>query len=351
MRQPGYSRALQLHAEARAISEALGDRACGNLGVCYNRTGKYARALELHVLLGTAGMGAGRGGAGQGARAAHRLGGGSDAAESEAAAAESGAYEEACGAWWAEMQEQARGQAATAAGSTMCVLEYSLLFDDRLVIWVLSGAGELLGSATVPTAAHRAASNSAGGKPTHAMRFGGHKLGIQVRLQEARDSMKVRGRHAMASGGRAEQRSLSDAGSEEGKNSSECGQRKILKSCQGCKLEQGEAYSERGNKCKVCGLKFDQCRCQETDDETRERVLLRELYAALVAPVEEHITGAEEELIVPHKERFEVLWAALIDAHGHFLIERHVLRVSPSLRLAHQRRSALDSSALGTWCS
>jgi hypothetical protein len=54
---------------------------------------------------------------------------------------------------------------------------------------------------------------------------------------------------------------------------------------------------------------------------------------------------------VPHKERFEVLWAALIDAHGHFLIERHVLRVSPSLRLAHQRRSALDSSALGTWCS
>ena len=69
MRQPGYSRALQLHAEARAISEALGDRACGNLGVCYNRTGKYAQALELHVLLGTAGMGAGRGGAGQGARA------------------------------------------------------------------------------------------------------------------------------------------------------------------------------------------------------------------------------------------------------------------------------------------
>ena len=46
----------------------------------------------------------GRGGAGQGARA-HRLGGGSDAAESDAAAAESGAYEEVCGAWWAEVQE------------------------------------------------------------------------------------------------------------------------------------------------------------------------------------------------------------------------------------------------------
>jgi len=131
---------------------------------------------------------------------AHRLGGGSDAAESEADAAESGAYAEVCGAWWAEVQEQARSQAA-AAGSTLRVLEYSLLFDDRLAIWVLSGAGELLGSATVPTAAHRAASNSAGGKPTHAMRFGGHKLGIQVRLQEVQDSMKVRGRDAMASGG------------------------------------------------------------------------------------------------------------------------------------------------------
>ena len=39
------------------------------------------------------------------ASAAHCLGGGSDAAESEAAAAESGAYEEVCGAWCAEVQE------------------------------------------------------------------------------------------------------------------------------------------------------------------------------------------------------------------------------------------------------
>jgi len=39
---------------------------------------------------------------------------------------------------------------------------------------------------------------------------------------------------------------------------------------------------------------------------------------------------------VPHKELFEVPWAALIDAHGRFLIERHVLRVAPSLRVAHQ---------------
>ena len=134
-------------------------------------------------------------------------------------------------------------------------------------------------------------------------------------------------------------------------------------------IEQGEASSERGNKCKVCGLRFHLCVCQETKektttaadevtckvcfskpctcaaDEARERALLRELYAALVAPVDEHLTGAEEVLIVPHKELFEVPWAALIDAHGHFLIERHVLRVAPSLRVAQQ---AADSAAQGS---
>ena len=57
---------------------------------------------------------------------AHRLGGGSsDAAESDATAAKSDAYEEVCGAWWAEVQEHARGQAATAAGRATRVLEYS----------------------------------------------------------------------------------------------------------------------------------------------------------------------------------------------------------------------------------
>ncbi len=76
---------------------------------------------------------------------AHRLGGGSDAVESDAAVSKSEAYEKVCGAWWAEVQEHARGQAA-AAGSALRVLEYSLLSDNHLVIWVLSGAGELLGS-------------------------------------------------------------------------------------------------------------------------------------------------------------------------------------------------------------
>jgi hypothetical protein len=247
--------------------------------------------------------------------------GSSDAAESDAAAAKSEAYEDVCGAWWAEVQEHARGQAAAAAGSALRVLEYSLLFDDRLAIWVLSGAGELLGSATVPSTG-----------------FGG-TTGRTVRdlLQEARGSMDVRGREAMASVSAELNQERNDQQSDDG-------------------IEQGEASSERGNKCKVCGLKFNQCGCQaaadevrqlsdagseegkhlsergprkilrtcegckldcqecvcqmtkkkETPaaDEARERALLRELYAALVAPVEEHLTGAEEVLIVPHKELF-----------------------------------------------
>jgi CHAT domain-containing protein len=64
--------------------------------------------------------------------------------------------------------------------------------------------------------------------------------------------------------------------------------------------------------------------------------LLKELYQALIAPVEAALEGAEELLIVPHKELFEVPWAALTDADGRYLIERHVIRIAPSLRVARQ---------------
>jgi CHAT domain-containing protein len=253
---------------------------------------------------------------------AHRLGGGSsDAAESEAAAAESGAYAEVCGAWWAEVQEHTRGQAAAAAGSALRVLEYSLLFDDRLAIWVLSGAGELLGSATVRTEAYRrdavgrvvfedglARMNKSSGARFEHKSSGGK---IRSLLEEARGSMNVRGRDAMASSDTALARKADASDSD----------------------STADLPSQRGKvTCKVCCSK----RCTCAADEARERALLRELYAALVAPVDEHLTGAEEVLIVPHKELFEVPWAALIDAHGRFLIERHVLRVAPSLRVAHQ---------------
>ena len=48
----------------------------------------------------------------------------------------------------------------------------------------------------------------------------------------------------------------------------------------------------------------------------------------LLAPVEAHLEGATEVLIIPHKELFEVPWAALFDSQtGQYLIQRFVLRV------------------------
>ena len=206
---------------------------------------------------------------------AHLLGGSDDAAEIDAAAAMEGAYEVVCGTWWTEAQEQARGQAAAAAGRTMCVLEYSLLDEDCLVIWVVSGEGKLLGRETVPI----------------------RTAVIRSLVEKARGSMKVRGRDAMAEADASDFRA-----------------------------------SHRGEVCRICLSK--PCTCAA--DEAREGELLRELYAVLVAPVREHLTGVEEVLIVPDKELWEVPWSALIDADGRYLMERHVLRAAPSLRVAWQ---------------
>jgi CHAT domain-containing protein len=75
---------------------------------------------------------------------------------------------------------------------------------------------------------------------------------------------------------------------------------------------------------------------QHAEEIASETSLLKELYQALIAPVEGALEGAEEVLIVPHKELFEVPWAALTDADGGYLIERYVIRTSPSLRVARQ---------------
>jgi CHAT domain-containing protein len=75
---------------------------------------------------------------------------------------------------------------------------------------------------------------------------------------------------------------------------------------------------------------LDEVLCEITD------MLLKELYQALIAPVEAALEGAEELLIVPHKELFEVPWAALTHADGSYLIERYVIRTAPSLRVARQ---------------
>jgi CHAT domain-containing protein len=59
----------------------------------------------------------------------------------------------------------------------------------------------------------------------------------------------------------------------------------------------------------------------ESQDESATS-LLQELHRVLIAPVEEQLTGAEELLIVPHKELSEVPWAALMDGKESYLIER-----------------------------
>jgi CHAT domain-containing protein/tetratricopeptide (TPR) repeat protein len=85
-------------------------------------------------------------------------------------------------------------------------------------------------------------------------------------------------------------------------------------------------------------------RKQRAEEIASETSLLKELYAALIAPVEEALKGAEELLIVPHKELFEVPWAALTDADGGYLIERHVIRTAPSLRVARQAADKMETS-------
>jgi CHAT domain-containing protein/tetratricopeptide (TPR) repeat protein len=75
---------------------------------------------------------------------------------------------------------------------------------------------------------------------------------------------------------------------------------------------------------------------QQAEEMARETSLLKELYQVLIAPVEAELKGAKELLIVPHKELYEVPWAALTDANGGYLIERHVIRTTPSLRVARK---------------
>lgn len=86
---------------------------------------------------------------------------------------------------------------------------------------------------------------------------------------------------------------------------------------------------------------YSECKCSKKVESAGESVLLRELYQVLIQPVEKHLVGAQELLIVPHKELFEVPWAALINVDGQYLIELHVISVTLSLRMARQAADSL----------
>jgi hypothetical protein len=203
-------------------------------------------------------------------------------------------YEDVCEAWWREVQADARAEGDAGAAR---IVEYSFLFGDKLAIWVLSGSGELLGSTTVASVAYRR--DAVGrivvddGHVRMQSDFGACRVGkARLLLEEARATMKVRGRDAMMREG-------------EGR-------------------DPGNAVAE------------DAC-----VEQVREQAGLAVLYQHLLAPVAAHLEGAAEVLIVPHKELSEVPWAALFDSQaGQHLIERHVLRVAPSLRVVRVAREA-----------
>ena len=77
------------------------------------------------------------------------------------------------------------------------------------------------------------------------------------------------------------------------------------------------------------------------------RKVLGELHKVLVAPIAGALEGAAEVLIIPHGDLLAVPWAALLDesrAEQHrYLIQRHVVRVAPSLRVARAAARAVAS--------
>jgi len=203
-------------------------------------------------------------------------------------------YEDLCSTWWAEAQELARGE-----GEATRIVEFSLLFNDTLAIWVLSGDGELLSSCKVPS--------------TGLGEIKGRT--IEQLLAEARTSMKVRGRDAMVSSATTRD-DLSDSNT-----------------------DQGTAASVRKPRCRVCNCAVCECAHMQEHAEAdlaSQTELLQEMYRVLLKPIEASLVGASELLIVPHQELFNVPWAALIDADGRYLIESFVIRVVPSLQVAAQ---------------
>lgn len=74
------------------------------------------------------------------------------------------------------------------------------------------------------------------------------------------------------------------------------------------------------------------------------RKMLGELHELLLAPIAGALKGAGEVLIIPHDDLLAVPWAALFDkSRSSYLIQRHVVRVAPSLRVARAAARAAAS--------
>jgi CHAT domain-containing protein len=252
--------------------------------------------------------------------ASRGVGGGGDGDDAGNQSTASPTYENAvhmCEAWWAEVQQLARAE-----GAATRILEYSFIFsfeggavEERLAIWVVSGAtGELLCSKVV-------ASTGLGGKKGRS---------IQELLVEARSSMNVRGRDAMSS---VDDSAPDAVGSGVGSS--------VINRAHS--IAEGPLHELLSTDGDASAPRAPRRDLSQVEVNKREGKLLQELYAALIAPVEGSLKGAEEVLIVPHQELYEVPWAALTDADGRYLIERHAIRTTPSLRVARQAADKMQA--------
>ena len=73
--------------------------------------------------------------------------------------------------------------------------------------------------------------------------------------------------------------------------------------------------------------------------------ILYALHTLLIAPIADALKGAEELLIIAHKELFAVPWAALLDEQDTYLIEHYAIRVAPSLSVVRAAASAVSAGA------
>jgi hypothetical protein len=192
-----------------------------------------------------------------------------------------GAYEAVCEALWREVQQNA--QAEGDAGAEL-IVEYSFLFDDKLTIWLFKGTGELLGSMTVSTrpATRRESKAKSNDRMFEAAECSSARENstrspstVGETITATLETMGVRGRNAMMR--QAERQSAEDAVQED------------------ASLRHGrevEADTAQGR----------------LEAINRDQEVLGAFYQLLLAPVEAHLAGATEVLIIPHKELFRVPW-------------------------------------------
>mmetsp|Transcript_1006 Transcript_1006/g.4098 ORF Transcript_1006/g.4098 Transcript_1006/m.4098 type:complete len:753 (-) Transcript_1006:353-2611(-) len=111
---------------------------------------------------------------------------------------------------------------------------------------------------------------------------------------------------------------------------------------EGCDLEQNEISSSedhtRGIKDKLAAM---QSRRQALDQK------LHAMYASLFSPIDHLIQSGAHLLVIPEGQLLGVPYAALLDGSGTYLVEKHCIRVSPSLGSLRLLRSRGDTHTGG----